>query len=162
MGDWLLRRRGLALLLVLTLLLNLGALGLEYLADMPPCPLCWVQRGVFGLMSLVALVGLVYFPRGWGRWPLAGALGLSALTGVIIALRHLYIQANPDAVSCGMSPEVLAQFLPWWEVLLEILSGTTDCTQVDAVLGVPLPGWTLVGYLALGALGLYAVLARRA
>ncbi|MBK1653081.1 hypothetical protein CKO08_12825, partial [Halorhodospira halochloris] len=81
MSDWLIHRRGLGLVLAATVLLNLGAFALEHLADMPPCPLCWVQRGVFGLMGLVALAGLIRFPRGWGRWPLASAMGLTAVGG---------------------------------------------------------------------------------
>ncbi len=124
---------------------------LETVGGMEPCPLCWVQRGVFALLAVVALVAALHGPRGWGRWVYAATVGGVALAGVLVAARHIQIQLQPPVIGCGVGWETLVERLPWHELLTKALAGTADCANVDAVMGLPLPVWTLGLYLGLGA-----------
>lgn len=134
------------------------AVGAEYWGGLEPCVLCWAQRGALGLLTLVALLGVVLWPRSRaGRGGLASALAVATAGGVALAGRHLYVMANPEVVDCGMSPEVMLQMLPWQEVLLELVTGNTDCAEAAALLGVPLPVASFLTFLVLGALSTYAL-----
>ncbi len=131
----------------------------EHWGGLEPCSLCWTQRGILALLMLVALAGFLLWPRRrWGRGMLAAALGATALGGLVVATRHVYVMWNPEVVDCGMSPEVMLQMMPWREVLIELVMGNTDCAEAAAVLGVPLPLASWIGFTALGGLGLFAVL----
>ncbi|MFP4129519.1 MAG: disulfide bond formation protein B [Halorhodospira sp.] len=132
--------------------------GAEYWGGLEPCALCWTQRGILALLTVVALLGVLLWPRRrWGRWLLGGALAATVLAGVLAAGRHLYVMANPGQVDCGMSPEVMLQMLPWQEALLALVTGSTSCAEAAALLGVPLPVASLATFAALGVLSAYAL-----
>ncbi len=131
------------------MLLVAGAL--ELWGGMEPCPLCWVQRGIFAVLAAVAAAAALHGPVAWGRWVYAGVTGGVALFGVFVAARHIQIQLQPPVVGCGVGWETLMERLPWHELLGTALAGTADCANVDAVLGIPLPVWTSAAYLGLGA-----------
>ncbi len=123
------------------------AVGLEVLLGMEPCPLCIFQRLVFVLFGGVLLVG-VWMP---GR-TIAALASVTALGGVALALRHLWLQSlPPDQVpACGPGLDYLLGAFPLADVVSMVLAGSGECAEVDQVLGVSLPLWTLAGYLILG------------
>ena len=132
--------------------------GAEHWGGLEPCSLCWTQRGILAALMLVALLGVVFWPRrGWWRWSLGGALAAVTAGGLAAAGRHLYVMWNPEVVDCGMSPEVMLQMLPWREFLVELVTGNTDCAEAAALFGVPLPFASFFGFTVLGAASLYAV-----
>ncbi len=136
-----------------------GALVMEHLFAMAPCPLCLMQRIWFFGVGLFAAIGLLHDPR-WGIYPLLG-LG-SALTGAGFAVRQLYLQSLPaDQVpACGPGIDYMIEALPMSEVLAAMTRGTGDCAEVGwTFLGISLPGWSLLGFIALAVL---AVLQLRA
>lgn len=125
------------------------AVALEVMLGMEPCPLCIFQRLVFLLLGGVFLLG-VLLP---GRF-IAIAGVLSALTGIALALRHLWLQSlPPDQVpTCGPGLDYLLSAFPLADVVTMVLSGSGECAEVDRVLGLSIPVWTLAGYLLLGVL----------
>ncbi|MBK1734112.1 hypothetical protein CKO15_02205 [Halorhodospira abdelmalekii] len=131
----------------------------EHWGGLVPCSLCWTQRGILALLMLIALLGFLLWPRRrWGLWVLLGALLTTALGGIAVATRHLYVMWNPDVVDCGMSPEVMLQLLPWREVLIELVTGNTDCAEAAALFGIPLPIASWIGFVTLGGVSVYAIL----
>lgn len=128
-----------------------GALVLEYAFGMAPCPLCLMQRIWFALAGLIALAGLVHSTR-WGIYPLLTML--AALAGGGFALRQLYLQSLPaDQVpACGPDMTYLLENFPLSEVLALMTRGTGDCAEVTLVVGLPIPAWALVGFVAVGVL----------
>lgn len=153
----LLSRHGLLLALIGSLSIVLAALAYEHFTGLVPCQLCWLQRWVFvGLagLSLVALV-LQRFPL--ARWPLVALYTLLGASGSAIALRHLYIKMNPTSVSCGMDVEMLLDFFPLREAVTHMLIGSSDCAQQANLLGLPLPSWSLTGYLLIAGLAIFSL-----
>lgn len=131
-----------------------AALALEHLGGMEPCPLCWVQRWAYTLVGAVALLALIHRPGPVGARIYGGALGVSAVAGLLVAARHIQVQLSPPTIGCGVGWSTMMERLPFHELLLRAMEGSAECAQVDAFLGVPLPWWTGGGYAAIAFLGL--------
>jgi disulfide bond formation protein DsbB len=157
----LIQRRGLLLVLIGSLLILAAAFAYEKITGLMPCPLCWLQRGVFVGFAALSLVGLLLQRFKMVRWLLAAAFILLTLSGMGVALRHLYIKLNPQSVSCGLDVDTLLSFFPLRDALTQMLIGSSDCAQAADFLGLPLPSWSLTGYLLLGSLAIYSLLVRR-
>jgi len=125
------------------------ALVMEYAFDLAPCPLCLMQRVWFGIAGLIAVAGLGHSSR-WGIYPLLSML--AAITGAGFAIRQLYLQSLPaDQVpACGPDMTYMFENFPLADVLAAMTRGTGDCAQVTwQFLGISLPGWALLGFIAL-------------
>lgn len=126
-----------------------GALVMEHVFALVPCPLCLMQRIWFFVAGLFAFVGLMHDPR-WGIYPVL-SIGAS-LTGAGFAIRQLYLQSLPaDQVpACGPDINYMLDAFPLGDVLAAMTRGTGDCAAVSwSFLGLSIPGWALVGFLAL-------------
>lgn len=125
---------------------------LQYFQDLEPCPMCIFQRiAMFGC-GLVFLLGIPLAKRLWARWLVSLLAIASALAGAGIAARHVWLQGlPPDQVpSCGPPLEALTAMMPWSEVFTVVLRGDGSCAVIDAAfLGLSLPGWTLLCFVAL-------------
>lgn len=125
-----------------------GAQVMEHAFGMVPCPLCLMQRLWFFAAGLFAVAGLLHDPR-WGIYPLLSLL--SALTGAGFSIRQLYLQSLPaDQVpACGPDINYMFEAFPLSEVLAAMTRGTGDCAAVTwSFLGISIPGWALLGFLA--------------
>ena len=129
-----------------------------------PCPLCVIQRIFFILFALTALAAAVHRPAGAGRWLYFGLLELWATLGAAVAGWQVYLTYNPQAAECGISPEErFLNGLPlakWWPALFE---ANGDCTKVDwKFLGLSIPELSLIAFVLLSGLAVYAALRDRA
>jgi disulfide bond formation protein DsbB len=151
--------------ILLTLLGSLGilaaAFAYEAITGLLPCPLCWLQRGVFAGLAGLSLIAFFLQKYQWMRWPLTALYLLISVTGIGVALRHLYIKMNPETVSCGLDVQTLLDFFPLQEAITQMLIGSADCAQQADFLGLPLPTWSLTGYLLLGGLAIYSLISTR-
>ncbi|MCE8030611.1 disulfide bond formation protein B [Halomonas daqingensis] len=136
------------------------ALGLEHIGGLEPCPLCIFQRVAVLAAAAVFLVAAIHNPRGRVGAALYGGLSLAAVLGGIgVAWRHLWLQSlPPDQVpSCGPGLDYMMDILPMRDVVAMVLSGSGECAEIDFLLmGISLPGWTLIGFviLAVAPLGI--------
>jgi protein dithiol:quinone oxidoreductase len=133
------------------------ALYLEHFRGLEPCPLCVFQRVAMIAAGLVFLAGAIHGPRGGGRWAYAIGAALAAGAGIGLASRHLWLQSLPaDQVpACGPTLDYLMDMLPLREVVELVLKGDGECAKVDGrVLGLSLPGWTLIAFVGLAAYAL--------
>jgi disulfide bond formation protein DsbB len=129
-----------------------GALFMEYGLGLAPCPLCLMQRIWFFLAGLIAFAGLVHNAR-WGIYPLLTIL--ASLVGGGFSIRQLWLQSlPPDQVpACGPSMAYMFENFPLTQVLELMTQGTGDCAQVSwQFLGITLPGWALVGFVAIATM----------
>lgn len=136
-----------ALLALLALLAMVVALYLQHHEGLEPCPLCVFQRVAVISFGLVALLAALHGPRAWGQRVYAGLMALSALGGVIVAGRHVWLQhLPPDQVpSCGPGLDFWIAALPWQQVIQQVFQGSGECAKVDWTLfGLGLPAWTLL------------------
>ncbi|MBA2778476.1 disulfide bond formation protein B [Billgrantia kenyensis] len=134
-------------------LMMLVALALEHIGGLEPCPLCIFQRVAVLAAAAVFLVAAIHNPRGRVGAALYGGLSLAAVIGGIgVAWRHLWLQSlPPDQVpSCGPGLDYMMDILPMRDVVSMVLSGSGECAEIDfLLLGISLPGWTLIGFLVL-------------
>lgn len=128
------------------------ALFLEHAMGLEPCPLCIFQRVAVLATALVLGLAALHGPRGWGG-TVYGVLGLvTVAAGVGLAWRHLWLQSLPpsEVPSCGPGLDYMLEILPLKDVLNMVLVGSGECAEVGGrLLGLSLPGWTLIGFLAL-------------
>ena len=141
------------------------ALWLEHGRGLEPCPLCVFQRVAMVATGLVFLLAALHAPTGLvGRWVYALLLWSTAGAGVGVAGRHVWLQSLPEdrVPACGPTLDFLTDSLPLWEVVATVLRGDGNCAIIDAAwLGISLPAWTLVGFVALMLWAGVALLAAR-
>jgi len=134
-----------------------AALYLQHVKEMLPCPLCVIQRYLFLAAGICSLAGALGGKARLG----AGLALLSALGGLGVVGKHLYVLAHPG-FSCGIDPleTVLnkfpsAHYMPW----LFRADGLCE-TAGDTLFGLSVPQWSAVWF-ALLAAALAWTLARR-
>lgn len=151
------RRRwiNLAGFIVCALLLS-AAYYLQFARGMEPCPLCIFQRLAVAALAVVFLIAALHAPRRWGNGVYAGAVLAAAGVGLALAARHIYLQSlPPDQVpACGPGLDYMLNVFPLWDAVRMVLTGSGECAEVDRVLGLSIPAWTLAAFVALGLLGL--------
>ena len=151
----------------LLLLISLACVGmlavglyLQLQLEMLPCPLCILQRYAFVLVALCALLSVVMPAR--LLWLGAALTSLAALIGAGVAIRHLWVKAHPS-VSCGIDPletslnEIFSA--RWFPVLFQADGLCT--TEYEPILGLSIPTWALLWFLAFAMLGAIIVLISR-
>jgi disulfide bond formation protein DsbB len=89
---------------------------------------------------------------------------LMAGVGAGIAGRHVWMQnLPPDQVpTCGPPLEFLRETLPLVQVVRKVLTGSGQCATIDwQLLGLSMPAWVLIAFVALGAWAAHAAFRRR-
>lgn len=136
------------------------ALYAQYRLYLEPCPLCIFQRVAIMALGVVFLLGAVHGPSSRGGRGFWGALAfLAAGGGAAIAGRHVWLQSLPaeEVPACGMGLEYMMETLPFWDVFSRVLRGSGECAEIDwTFLGLSMPGWTLVWFVAFGLGALWA------
>jgi disulfide bond formation protein DsbB len=128
---------------------SLGAVGLalatQHLWGMEPCPWCILQRLIFVLIALAALLGLLL-----GRL-FAGVLVLvSSLAGVAAALWQHFVAAASDSCKLTLAEKVIAG-LGLDGSLPEVFQPRASCADAAVkLLGLPYEWWSLALFVLLG------------
>jgi disulfide bond formation protein DsbB len=133
----------------------------QYRNFMDPCPLCIFQRVGFMWIGVAALLAGIHNPRRAGQWVYSSLMVLGAAFGAAVAGRHVWLQGLPpeQVPECGPGLNYMLENFPLAEVLSKVLFGSGSCAEVHwKFLGLSMPGWTLVWFLALAAATLYFTL----
>ncbi len=137
----------------------------QFVLGLVPCPLCILQRFGFMIMGLFALAGFIHGPRSWGRWLYGLPILIGAGWGITTATRHVWLQNLPaDQVpDCGPGMYFMLEYeFPLAEILREAFTGAGECAEVDwQFMGLSMPTWTLIWYVALAVFLLLALFAQR-
>ncbi len=126
---------------------------LQYFKHQDPCPLCMVQRLIFVAILVVFALAALHGPKRAGERVYGALLVLLSLTGVGVAVRHIWIQHLPkDQVpSCGPGLDYMIETMPMSDVLKELMHGSGECAVKGwTFLSLGIPEWSLLCYLALG------------
>jgi protein dithiol:quinone oxidoreductase len=130
----------------------LVALYMQHGQGLQPCTLCIIQRYAFLFIGIAAFVAVIS-PVRWLRALLSAGAILVALGGAVAALRNLWVMAHPD-ILCGRDPvELFLNGLPtaqWYPKIFAALGLCSD--PIPPLLGLPLPAWSLIGFLLLAML----------
>lgn len=138
-----------------------GLLGYAYYsqfhADLDPCPLCILQRLGILAVGLLFLAAGLHNPGRIGGRIYAVLIAFAATVGGAVSARHVWIQnLPPDRIpDCGPSLDYMFEVFPFSQALEMVLTGSGECAEVAWVfLGLSMPGWVLICFVALGAGGL--------
>lgn len=135
-----------------------GALFMQYAIDLEPCYLCIVQRVFVMLTGLIALLAFIHKPGNSGIRIYGALTALSAIGGGAFSIRHLWLQSLPEDLvpACGPPADYLFDALPLTEILPLLLRGDGNCAEVQwSLLGITIPGYTLMAFSGLAVLGLW-------
>jgi protein dithiol:quinone oxidoreductase len=138
-----------------------AALYMEHVWGLEPCPLCVFQRVAVIVAGLIALLAAIYHPVSLGRKIYGGLIVLTSVIGGAIAIRQLYLQSLPEdqVPACSPGLDYLMDVFPMTEVLQMVLTGDGSCAEVSwTFIGISIPGWTLVGFVGLIAIGGFQLL----
>ena len=133
---------------------------LQYASGLEPCSLCIFQRVAMAGVGLFCLLGFIHGPKAAGHRIYAALAMISALIGLGIAARHVWLMHLPaDQVpACGPGLGYLVDIMPLTEVFATVLRGDASCAEVKgAFLGVSLPAWTAFYFLLLSLASLAGV-----
>ena len=152
------RRSGNALGFIACAVLMGYALYAQYVLGLAPCPLCIFQRVATIATGVLFLIAALHNPRPTGARVYGALIGLSALCGVLVSARHIWIQAQPPGTvaACGADLDYLLDIMPVTEVVSKVLTGSGECGKIDwTLLGLSMPWWVAI---SLGVLGAWALL----
>ncbi|MBN8507534.1 MAG: disulfide bond formation protein B [Burkholderiales bacterium] len=131
------------------------ALVSQHRFDMQPCPWCILQRLIFVVIALVALLGLAL--HGLGRRLAAALVAALALAGIAAALWQNRVAAKSESCNLTLADRIVSGLqLDAW--LPEIFQPRASCIDAAVdLLGVPYELWSLALFVALGAAALRAL-----
>jgi disulfide bond formation protein DsbB len=124
----------------------------QHVDFLDPCPLCVLQRLAFIWIGTMALLAFIHNPGKVGRWLYTILLTLGGVVGSVIAGRHVWLQSLPadEVPECGMGLNYMLETMPFAEVLSQVFYGSGECAEIDwTLLGISMPGWTLVWFIGL-------------
>lgn len=140
-----------------------GALYLEHVEGLEPCPLCIVQRIFIILFGIACLVAALHNPQVKGRRVYSVLALLFAAGGAATAGRQVWLQGVPadQLPACLPSLEFMMEALPFQEIAKLMLHGTADCAEVTWTLfGMSIPEWSLLAFAGCILFSLYQLLRR--
>ena len=142
----------------LTLLQSLGALAAalvsQHVLDMQPCPWCVLQRVIFVLIALVALLGLLW--RNVRGLRVAATIGIVlAAFGAAAALWQHMVAAQSASCKLTLADRIVSG-LQLDALLPQVFAATASCADAAVQLfGLPYEYWSLALF---GVLGLALVM----
>jgi len=147
-------RRWLYLLGVAAVAVLFGsALYIQHILHQDPCPLCMVQRLIYFVIGALFFVAALHNAKPFGAKLYSVLIALVSLSGVGVALRHIWIQHLPaDQVpACGPGLDFMLKHFPMSEVWQEVLHGSGECAAKGwTLLGLGIPEWALIWFVLLG------------
>lgn len=140
-----------------------GVLYMQYGLGLEPCPLCIMQR--IGVMAagLIFLLAALHNPAALGQRLYAGLAGLASIAGGAVSIRHLWLQSLPPekVPACGPGLDYMLDVFPLQEVIATVLRGSGECAEESwQMLGLTIPGWSLVAFVGLLGVALVQLLRR--
>jgi protein dithiol:quinone oxidoreductase len=147
-----------------TLLLSIGALAAalvsQHVFDMQPCPWCVLQRLIFALLAIAALIGLLWRSVLGLRVAAASGIVLAALGAAAALWQHL-VAAQSASCKLTLADRIVSGLqLDAW--LPQVFAATASCADAAVQLwGLPYEYWSLALFGALGIALTMALMQRR-
>lgn len=129
-----------------------------------PCPLCITQRIFVIAIAVFASLAFLHNPGKKGQMIYASLGLLAAVIGAGIAARHTWLQSLPEELvpACGPGLSYMFNTLPMFDALRLLFQGDGNCADIQwSLLGLSIPGWTLVAFIGFGTINLYQIFRAR-
>lgn len=140
------RRAGNVIGFVLCAALIAYALYAQYGLGFEPCPLCIFQRIAVIVTGIFFLLAALHYPGRRGAIVYGVITSMSALAGILVAARHVWIQAQPpgSVPACGATLDYMMKYMPVTKVITKVLSGSGECAEINwQMAGLAMPWWVL-------------------
>lgn len=140
------------------------ALYVQFVQRLLPCPFCIFQRIAFAALGIVFLIGALHAPKQPAGRRVYGVLAfIPAAIGAGIAGRHVWVQLFPPQMSaCGAGMDFMLETMPLTGIIRKVLTASGDCSNIDwTFLGLSMPAWCLLFFVALAGWALHAGFRRR-
>ncbi|OUR67439.1 disulfide bond formation protein B [Marinomonas sp. 42_23_T18] len=127
---------------------------MEYEMGLEPCPLCMLQRIMFFIVGVIALISFLHKSRPAIKH-YALAISIFSVLGAALSIRHIYLQNLPEELlpACLPGLSYMVEVFPWQEIMSAMIMGTGECGDVLwTFLGLSIPGWTLVAFAGIAIL----------
>lgn len=136
---------------------------LEHVMKLNPCPLCIIQRVFINAVGLLALVAFIHNPAQRAARYYAFAGIAAAIGGAYFSQHHLWLQSlPPDQVpACGPGLSYMFEVFPFMDAFKLLLQGDGTCAQIHKILGLSIPGWTLIAFIGLALINIFQVFRKR-
>ncbi len=128
------------------------ALYAQHMLGLDPCPLCIFQRVAVIAVGVFFLLAALHHPGRIGAAVYGVLISLVALGGILVASRHVWIQAQPPGTvaACGATLDYMMQYMPVTKVISLVLSGSGECAEINwRLLGLSMPWWVLIACVGL-------------
>jgi disulfide bond formation protein DsbB len=135
------------------------ALYAQHVLLLDPCPLCIFQRVAVIAVGVIFLLAALHNPGRVGARVYGALIGVSALAGIGVAGKHIWIQAQPpgSVPTCGASLDYLMDIMPVMDVIKKVLFGAGECAKIDwQFLGLSMPWWVAIALTIVGVWGVFA------
>lgn len=134
-------------------LLLLGAIVIEHLYFLPPCPLCTIQRICYLFVASLALIGFVHNPKSNAIYLYLGLSSIVSIAGLATSGWQVWLQFFADkteTLSCSSGLfEILEshEAISWLKI---IFSPNVDCADISfKVFYLTLAEWSFICFLLL-------------
>ncbi len=144
-------------MLILTIFILGFSFYIEFLNQLRPCPLCFMQRSCAMLFGVLCIVGVVLRHARPAKMLSLFQCILTCL-GLYFASRQLWLQSLPveDAGQCLPGLNAMMHFFSWDMILKSFFWGTSDCSHVDwQWYGLSIPLWSALYFVAMLVLNLF-------
>jgi disulfide bond formation protein DsbB len=131
------------------------ALYAQHVLGLEPCPLCIFQRIAMMALGVVFVVAALHAPVGAFARVYAVLGAVVAAVGAGISSWHIHVQHLPEdkVPTCGPGLAYMWDTFPLRDVLNMVFNGSGECHAVNwSFLGLAMPTWVLLWFVALGAL----------
>jgi len=118
-----------------------------------------LQRVAFIALGLVFLIGALHGPGKTGNRVYALVSLIPALTGLGLAVRHVWLQYYPpEYVSCAGDFYSQLERMPLGRLISNALRATGDCSKVDwTMLHLSVAEWSLIWFVLLTIVSLFVL-----
>ena len=123
----------------------------QYVLGMNPCVMCIQQRmALAGIFIVSLLCWCLPQRKRWARTVSSLLVAAPAAFGLYIASQQIYLQSLPlmEQPSCGAPWTFRLRHAPLFDWYEWFIRGTGVCGEVYQVLGVSLPVWSALFFLA--------------
>lgn len=145
------------------LLIMAGALYLEHVVGLEPCPLCIVQRICVMLFGILCLLAALHGPGVTGQRLYSVLLLLIVGVGGGTAARQVWLQSVPaDQLPACIPPlDYLMDALPFQDVVSVVLHGSANCAEVSwSLFTLSIAEWSLLAFIGMLVFSLLQLLRR--
>ena len=130
---------------------------IEFMNQLKPCPLCFMQRACAFILGFSCMYGMLVASMRHARFLSLAQCIITGL-GLYFATRQLWLQSLPLDISgqCMPGLQAMLTYFSWDMILKSFFWGSSDCGSVDwQWYGLSIPLWSGLFFVSMFMTNLY-------